>query len=238
METTHLSLKAIVALFAISFIMFLSGQQSFHSFGSSLTNPTGNVVTFVEDYDDIDTTGDDLGFYSNHLRLNKVQAYGVEESAGQWDNRRSNYYSDDYNLVSGKTNFNYKSKIDYVVEEDNKPKGKVFLKRTFEVYPDYGEVRLMVELSDQDGVDRIMYPQVRQHRGQASNALELDANRALYCNNKLNCKTNYYLAENVRDPFNSFIKNGFTFKFSIKDGKGNMIYGELTPENNWQVIYE
>ena len=54
METTHLSLKAIVALFAISFIMFLSGQQSFHSFGSSLTNPTGNVVTFVEDYDDID----------------------------------------------------------------------------------------------------------------------------------------------------------------------------------------
>ena len=40
------------------------------------------------------------------------------------------------------------------------------------------------------------------------------------------------------NQFNSFIKNGFTFKFSIKDGKGNMIYGELTPENNWQVIYE
>ncbi len=238
MKRDFSAIKAIVAILLIVIITFIV-IRAYSKTAQENTEITGNVVYDWHDRPpDQSVRTDRVGFYENTGGNKQVNAYGVDYDTTEWDSKRpaltESRWGTRPKYVDRQGGFNYNyypTNTDQQNVLDHKPSGKVYLKRTYLMYIEQGEINFVIELEDKEGIERVTYDVYNFEPGYGQNQISKKGRFSLLCEGKTTCNKSYIFARNVKNFYQIF--EPYTVNFFYRDSKGNIREGVLNAENNW-----
>lgn len=238
MKRDYSAIKAIVAILFIVVLTFIV-IRAYSKSTQERAQITGNVI-----YDwhnrppDQSVRTDSVGFYENTAGNKRVQPYGVDYDATEWDSKRPVQTESKWGTRpkyvdrQGGLNYNfYPTNTDQRLVQDYNPSGKVYLQKTYNIYPEVGEINLVIDLYDEDGIGKLSYDTFEFEPGYQQNQINARGKFSLNCNFQKSCKTSYIFARKVHKFFE--IMEPYEITFFYRDGRGNIREGVLNSENNW-----
>ncbi|MBI3032886.1 hypothetical protein HYY69_05395 [Candidatus Woesearchaeota archaeon] len=243
MKKDYSAIKAIVAILIIVIIMFIV-IKTYSKTTQQNAEITGNVV-----YDwhyvapDQSKRTNSVGFYQNTAGNQYSQPYGVDYDATEWDSKRPVQTESKWGVrpkyVDRQGGFNYNfypTNTDKRLTQDHNPQGKVYLQRTYNIYPEIGEINFVIDLYDEDGVGKLSYDVFEFEPGYGQNHVSSRGKFSLDCNLQKTCKKSYIFARKVHNFFQIF--EPFQITFFYRDGNGNIREGVLNAQNKWSFTFE